>query len=61
MLSVAGKVQADIEIYQSGATEQAAVKLATFCFTVNVEKAAYPDAEIISSDYYNIISESHIF
>ena len=56
MLSVAGKVQADIEIYQSGATEQASVKLATFCFTVNVEKAAYPDAEIISSDYYNIIS-----
>ena len=56
MLSSAGKVQADIEIYQSGATEQASVKLATFCFTVNVEKAAYPDAEIISSDYYNIIS-----
>lgn len=56
MLSVSGKVQADIEIYQSGATEQASVKLATFCFTVNVEKAAYPDAEIISSDYYNIIS-----
>ena len=56
MLSVAGKVQADIEIYKSGATEQASVKLATFCFTVNVEKAAYPDAEIISSDYYNIIS-----
>ena len=40
MLSVAGKVQADIEIYQSGATEQASAKLATFCFTVNVEKAA---------------------
>ena len=56
MLSVSGKVHADIEIYQSGATEQASVKLATFCFTVNVEKAAYPDAEIISSDYYNIIS-----
>ena len=56
MLSVAGKVQADIEIYQSGATEQASVKLATFCFTVNVEKAAYPDAEIISSDYYNIVA-----
>ena len=56
MLSASGKVQADIEIYQSGATEQASVKLATFCFTVNVEKAAYPDAEIISSDYYNIIS-----
>ena len=56
MLSVSGKVQADIEIYQSGATEQASVKLATFCFTVNVEKAAYPDAEIISSDYYNIVA-----
>ena len=56
MLSAAGKVQADIEIYQSGATEQASVKLATFCFTVNVEKAALQDAEIISSDYYNIIA-----
>ena len=56
MLSVSGKVQADIEIYQSGATEQAAVKLATFCFTVNVEKAAFQDAEIISSDYYNIVA-----
>ena len=56
MLSAAGKVQADIEIYQGGATEQAAVKLATFCFTVNVEKSAYPDAEIISSDYYNIVA-----
>lgn len=56
MLSVAGKVQADIEIYQTGETEQAAVKLATFCFMVNVEKAAYQDAEIISSDYYNIVA-----
>ena len=56
MLSAAGKVQADIEIYQSGATKQAAVKLATFCFTVNVEKAAFQDAEIISSDYYNIVA-----
>ena len=56
MLSASGKVQADIEIYQSGATEQAAVKLATFCFTVNVEKAAFQDAEIISSDYYNIVA-----
>lgn len=56
MLSVAGKVQADVEIYQTGETTQASVKLATFCFTVNVEKAAYPDAEIISSDYYNIVA-----
>ncbi len=56
MLSVAGKVQADIEIYQTGETAQASVKLATFCFTVNVEKAALQDAEIISSDYYNIVA-----
>ena len=56
MLSVAGKVQADIEIYQTGETEQAAVKLATFCFVVNVERAAYQDADMISSDYYNIIA-----
>lgn len=56
MLSVAGKVQANIEIYQTGETAQAAVKLATFCFVVNVEKAAYQDAEIISSDYYNVVA-----
>lgn len=56
MLSVAGKVQADIEIYQTGETAQAAVKLATFCFVVNVEKAAYQDADIISSDYYNVLA-----
>lgn len=56
MLSVAGKVHANIEIYQNGATEQAAVKLATFCFVVNVEKAAYQDAEMMSSDYYNIVT-----
>lgn len=56
MLSVAGTVQADIEIYQTGASEQAAVKLATFCFVVNVEKAAYQDADIISSDYYNVLA-----
>ena len=56
MLSVAGKVQADIEIYQTGETAQKAVKLATFCFVVNVERAAFPDAKIISSDYYNIIA-----
>lgn len=56
MLTVPGRVRADIEIYQTGATAQAAVKLATFCFTVIVERAAYQDAEIISSDSYNFIS-----
>lgn len=56
MLSAAGKVQADIEIHQAGETAQETVKLATFCFIVNVEKAAYQDAAIISSDYYNIVA-----
>lgn len=56
MLSVAGKVQADIEIYQAGKTNQAAVKLATFSFVINVEEAAYQDADIISSDYYNVLA-----
>ena len=56
ILTVPGRVRADIEIYQTGATAQAAVKLATFCFTVIVERAAYQDAEIISSDSYNFIS-----
>lgn len=56
MLSAAGKVQADIEIHQAGETAQETVKLATFCFIVNVEKAAYQDADIISSDYYNVVA-----
>lgn len=56
MLSAAGKVQADIEIYQAGETAQETVKLATFCFIVNVEKAAYQDTDIISSDYYNVVA-----
>lgn len=56
MLSVAGKVQADIEIYQTGETAQKTIKLATFCFVVNVKKAAYQDADIISSDYYNVVA-----
>lgn len=56
MLTAAGKVQANVEIYQTGATDKAAVRLATFTFFVNVEKSAYPDAEIISSDYFNILS-----
>ena len=56
MLSAAGAVKANIEIYQTGETEQAAVKLATFYFVVNVERSAHPDADMISSDYYNIIA-----
>lgn len=56
MLSVAGKVLAAIEIYQPGKSNVSAVKLGTFCFTVNVAKSVFPDASVISSDYYSILA-----
>ena len=55
MLSVAGVVQAQVDIYGT-ATGKAAEKLATFRFAVEVAPSVYPDAEIISSDYFNIIA-----
>lgn len=58
MLSVPGVVVAQIEVYSAAAEESPAYRLASFCFFVDVEKSAYPDDTIISSDYYNILSES---
>ena len=58
MLSVPGVVVAQIEVYSSATEESPAYRLASFCFFVDVEKSAYPDDTIISSDYYNILSES---
>lgn len=55
MLAVAGVVQAQVDIYGT-ATGKAAEKLATFRFAVEVTPNVYPDAEIISSDYFNIIA-----
>lgn len=55
MLTVAGVVKAQIDIY-GGGKEQQAEKLATFRFRVEVEPSAYADAKIISSDYYNVLS-----
>lgn len=55
MLAVAGVVQAQVDIYGT-ATGKAAEKLATFRFAVEVAPSVYPDAEIISSDYFNIIA-----
>lgn len=55
MLTVAGVVQAQVDIYGT-ATGKAAEKLATFRFAVEVAPSVYPDAEIISSDYFNIIA-----
>ena len=58
MLSVPGVVVAQIELYSAATAEYPAYRLASFCFFVDVEKSAYPDDTIISSDYYNILSES---
>ena len=56
MLAVAGVVQAEIDIYGTG-TGKAADRLATFRFAVEVAPSVYPDAQIISSDYFNIVAD----
>lgn len=56
MLAVAGVVQAEIDIYGTG-SGKAADRLATFRFAVEVEPSVYPDAQIISSDYFNIVAD----
>lgn len=56
MLAVAGVVQAEIDIYGTG-SGKAADRLATFRFAVEVTPSVYPDAQIISSDYFNIIAD----
>ena len=55
MLAVAGVVQAEIDIYGTG-SGKAADRLATFSFAVEVAPSVYPDAQIISSDYFNLIA-----
>lgn len=55
MLAVAGDVFAEIDIFGSG-SGAAAERLATFRFVVEVAPCVLPDAEIISSDYYNILA-----
>lgn len=55
MLAVAGVVQAEIDIYGTG-LGKAADRLATFRFAVEVAPSVYPDAQIISSDYFSLIA-----
>lgn len=55
MLAAAGDVFAEIDIFGSG-SGAAAERLATFRFVVEVAPCVLPDAEIISSDYYNILA-----
>lgn len=55
MLAVAGDVFAEIDIFGSS-SGTAAERLATFRFVVEVAPCVLPDAQIISSDYYNILN-----
>lgn len=55
MLAVAGDVFAEIDIFGSS-SGAAAERLATFRFVVKVAPCVLPDAQIISSDYYNILA-----
>lgn len=55
MLTVAGDVFAEIDIFGSG-SGAAAERLATFRLTIDVSPCVLPDAQIISSDYYNILN-----
>lgn len=55
LLTVAGVVFAQLDVYGT-ATGAAAEKLATFRLAVEVAPSVYPDAKIISSDYYNILT-----
>lgn len=55
MLAVAGDVFAEIDIF-GGDDGAAAERLATFRFIVEVAPCVLPDAEIISSDYYNVLA-----
>lgn len=57
MLTVAGLVMAEIDIYGTGSSVSAE-RLATFRFLVEVTPSVYPDAPIISSDYYNILTSA---
>ena len=56
MLTVAGVVMAEVDIYSAGEDATSAQNLASFAFMVEVAPSVYPDAEIISSDYYSVLT-----
>ena len=56
MLTVAGGVMAEVDIYAAGEDAASAQNLASFAFMVEVAPSVYPDAEIISSDYYSVLT-----
>ena len=52
VLTAAGCVHCEINMYNA-----ASEKLTTFTFEISVEESVLTDAEIISSDYYNVLTE----
>lgn len=56
MLTVAGVVMAEVDIYAAGEDSASAQNLASFAFMVEVAPSVYHDAEIISSDYYSVLT-----
>lgn len=55
VLTVAGSVYAQLDIYGDGSAAKAQ-RLATFRCVIEVTPSVYPDAAIISSDYYNVLT-----
>ena len=60
VLAVGGPVRCQVELYAPAAEGEllSANRLATFAFILFVVPSVYPDAEIISGDYINIVSEA---
>lgn len=60
VLAVGGAVRCQVELYAPAAEGEllSANRLATFAFILFVVPSVYPDAEIISGDYINIVSEA---
>lgn len=52
VLTSPGNVQAEINFYTAGGE-----KLTSFSFAIQVEKSVLTDQEIVSSDYYNVLTE----
>ena len=52
VLTTPGNVQAEINFYTAGGE-----KLTSFSFAIQVEKSVLTDQEIVSSDYYNVLTE----
>ena len=60
VLAMGGSVRCQVELYAPAAEGEllSANRLATFVFLLFVAPSVYPDAEIISGDYINIVSEA---